>query len=429
MSARTLHLDRDGVLTNRVFLDDPRVTKLLAVLDREAETARVIGGAVRNALLGLPLGDIDVATTAIPDVIVARAKAARLRFIPTGIAHGTVTVLVGGLPFEVTTLREDVETDGRHAVVRFGRDYEADAQRRDFTINALSVDAHGRIMDTTGGLDDLAAGRVRFIGDAATRIREDYLRILRFFRFSADYATGHLDPAGLVAAVVEADGLSQLSRERVRSELLKLLVAERAADTVVAMDRAGILHRVVGTPCWPSRFERCRAIEAARSAPPDAILGLAALGLRDEADALALRDNLRLSNEERDRLRRLAAALALNWTSPKPPEARALSALLFNHGRETALDTVTLWHADSIAAADDAAWLAAARFATIAAVPALPVSGSDIMARGVTRGPLVGQTLKGLQALWIRAGFPESPTALHDLVDQAIAAAREKAGD
>lgn len=429
MRPRVLHIGPDGVLTNRVFLDDPRVAKLLAVLDRDGETARVVGGAVRNALIGVPLGDIDVATTATPDVIVARARAARLRCIPTGVAHGTVTVLVGGVPFEVTTLREDVETDGRHALVRFGRDYDLDAQRRDFTINALSVDAHGHIVDTTGGLDDLAAGRVRFIGDAVTRIREDYLRILRFFRFSATYATDALDPDGLAAAVAEADGLGQLSRERVRSEFLKLLVAVRAAETLAAMEQAGFLHCILGQPCWPSRFARCRAIEAARSVPPDPILGLAALGVRDEAEALALRDRLRLSNDERDRLRRLAAGLATPWVAPKPPEARGLSGLLYACGRETALDVVTLRHADSPAAADDTAWQAAARFVTIAAVPALPVSGADLMARGVTRGPLVGQTLKGLQALWIRAGFPESPTVLHDLVDQAIAAARDTPGD
>ena len=420
---RALQVDPDGRLENRTFLDDPRVTRLLAVLDCDGEEARVVGGAVRNAALGLPPGDIDIATTAVPDVVTARARAARLRPVPTGIAHGTVTVVAGGLPLEVTTLREDVETDGRHATVVFGRDFVADAHRRDFTVNALSVDRYGRVHDSVGGLADLANGVVRFIGDPATRIREDYLRILRFFRFSASYATGQLDPAGFAATVSEADGLSLLSRERVRAELLKLLAATDAVAVVAAMDKVGMAERVIGLPCHSARFGRYRSIAAASGAPPDPILGLAALALGVEGDAQALRDALRLSNEELNRLARLASCLAKVRSATKPPDAHAISALLFDQGRGSTLDALSLWQAESEAEPDDAGWQAAARFAAIAVVPTLPITGTDVMARGISKGPLVGRSLKAFQALWIRAGFPQSPAVLHDLLDQAVGSA------
>ena len=421
---RILHRDEFGRLSHRVFLDDPRLLDLLAILNADGEQARVVGGAVRNALIGAPPGDIDIATTAVPEVVIARAKAAKLRSIPTGVAHGTVTVVVAGFAFEVTTLREDVETDGRHAVVRFGRDFEADALRRDFTINALSVEADGRLHDYTGGIDDLEAGRVRFIGDPDTRIREDYLRILRFFRFSAFYGTGPFDTAGLEASRRNTDGMGRLSRERVRAELMKLLLAPRAADVITAMEDFHLLQPIVGLPCRPRRFQRLLQIMALRGMRPDAMLSLAALAVTDDSAPERLRDSLRLSNEERNRLARLAARVRRSRDSAAPPDAHALSALLFAEGRQTAVDVVTLWHVDSSASAEDVSWQAAARFAASTAVPALPVSGSDIMARGIRSGPMVGQVLKELQALWIRAGFPDNPSALHRLLDEAIETSR-----
>src|SRR4029077_2464537 len=206
------------------------LARLLDVLDAGGEEARVVGGAVRNALLGIPIGEIDIATTAVPDEVVRRAKNAGFKPVPTGIEHGTVTVVIGGRPFEVTTLREDVETFGRHANVRFGRDWKKDAERRDFSMNALSAGADGHVHDYVGGLADLKARRVRFIGEASKRIAEDYLRILRFFRFHAAYGHGLPDAAGLAACIAARAGLGQLSRERVRMELLKLLLARHATS-------------------------------------------------------------------------------------------------------------------------------------------------------------------------------------------------------
>ena len=424
MMVRELHSDSAGRLTDRTFLDDRHLQRLLTVLNADGEEARVVGGAVRNALLGAAPGDVDVTTTALPEVVVARCKAARLRTIPTGISHGTVTVVVAGQPYEVTTLREDVETDGRHAVVRFGRDFATDALRRDFTINALSVEADGLVHDYADGLPDLRAGRVRYIGDPRIRIREDFLRILRFFRFSASYAVGPFDTAGLESAGSEAAGLARLSRERVRSEVMKLLVAPRAADAVAAMEAVGILASVIGTECWPERLARYRSIMLARPAEPDPLLGLAALAVRSESAPARLRDSLRLSNDERNRLERLATRIAAGPPAAAP-DAHTLSSLLFAEGRQTAVDAVTLWHVDSFASPRDPAWLAAARFASIATVPALPVSGADIMARGISSGPLVGRVLKQLQALWITAGFPDSPAVLHRLLDEAIDTSRD----
>ena len=226
-------------LADAAWLKGGALPRLLAVLDRNGEEARAVGGAVRNALIGLPVEEIDVATTAVPDEVIKRVSAAGFKPVPTGIEHGTITVVIDKHPFEVTTLRQDVETYGRHAKVAFGRDWKADAERRDFTINALSAARDGTVYDYVGGLADLEARRVRFIGDANKRIAEDYLRILRFFRFHAAYAVGHPDPAGLAACIAGRDGLDQLSRERVRMELLKLLLAQHAAPTLTAMADAG----------------------------------------------------------------------------------------------------------------------------------------------------------------------------------------------
>ena len=212
---------------------------VLAVLDRDGEEARIVGGAVRNALLGMPPGDIDIATTALPNEIIRRTSAAGFRPVATGIEHGTVTVVADGVPFEVTTLRQDIETYGRRAKVVFGRDWRLDAQRRDFTINALFLSRDGAIHDYVGGGADLAAHRVRFIGDPATRIAEDYLRILRFFRFHASYGEGAPDPAGLAAGIRARERIASLSRERVRMELMKLLVAPRCGRRSRVMTEAG----------------------------------------------------------------------------------------------------------------------------------------------------------------------------------------------
>src|ERR1700704_5337679 len=239
MSAPPRRLDAD-------WLRDGAPAKLLALLDSDGEEARVVGGAVRNRLPAEPVGDVDIATTATPDEVIARVEAAGFKAVPTGIEHGTITVVAGGRPHEVTTLREDIETDGRHATVAFGRDWRRDAERRDFTMNALSVARDGTVHDHVGGLDDIRARRVRFIGNPASRIAEDYLRILRFFRFHAAYGEGAPDAAGLAACIAARGELATLSRERVRAELLKLFVAKHAVSALAVMAETGLLVSVLG---------------------------------------------------------------------------------------------------------------------------------------------------------------------------------------
>jgi poly(A) polymerase len=234
------------VLEDAPWLRSGATARVLALLNGNGEEARVVGGAVRNALLRIPIGDIDIATTALPAEVMRRAKAAGIKSVPTGLDHGTVTLIVDGHPFEITTLREDTETFGRKAKVAFGRDWIADAERRDFTINGMSVDAAGVVHDHVGGLEDIAAKRVRFIGDPDQRIAEDYLRILRFFRIHAAFGAGEPDRAGYLACIRARAGLAQLSAERVRMEMLKLMVAEGAVGAITAMADAGLLLAILG---------------------------------------------------------------------------------------------------------------------------------------------------------------------------------------
>jgi poly(A) polymerase len=411
---------RDGRLADRRLLETGRLARALAALNGDGEETRLVGGAVRDLALGEAVGDFDLATTALPEVVMKRARAAGFGVAPTGLAHGTVTVIVEGRPIEATTLRRDVDTDGRHAKVAFGRDFRDDALRRDFTINALSLTVDGTVHDYVGGLIDLAAHRVRFIGEARQRIREDYLRILRFFRFSARYGDGKLDRAGFAAAIAEREGLAILSRERVRAELMKLVVAPRAPQTLAAVCEAGLLQPLVAGQTDAARFARLAAVEAAGETAPDAALRLGALCVLIEEDAERLRERLRLSNAETDRLAALARGLADLHDGETPPSLGALRRLLFERRRQGALDALALFHADSGADVDDWRFIRARAFLLSTPEPTLPITGADVVARGVTHGQRVGATLKKLQALWIRAGFPREPETLARLLDEAL---------
>ncbi|MFZ0495570.1 MAG: CCA tRNA nucleotidyltransferase [Methylocella sp.] len=387
----------------------------LAALDQDGEETRIVGGALRNALLGRPVHEIDLATTLVPEAVMARATAAGLRAIPTGIAHGTVTVLAGVRSFEVTTLRQDIATDGRHAKVLFGRDFKADALRRDFTMNALSTTRDGRLFDYTGGLDDIAARKVRFIGEPARRIAEDYLRILRFFRFSADFGEGPLDSAGRLAAIRQGDGLARLSRERIRAELLKLFSARRAAEVCADVCADGLLHPLLALAPNPARLRRVAAIVP----PQDPLLRLAALCVKLPEDAARLRERLRLSNAEAERLEGAALALTGLHGLNEPPRPDELRGLLFRHGRQAAGDAIILAQADARPGHDDE-WERARKFLQDTEEPRLPFSGADFIARGITEGPALGEALKELQARWIKAGFPTDPARLARLLDETL---------
>ncbi len=399
----------------KALLDDASLLRLLTLLDRDGEEARVIGGALRNALLGRPVLECDIATTARPEVVTARAEAAGLRAIPTGIAHGTVTLLVDGKTFEVTTLREDIETDGRHAKVRFSRDFARDAERRDFTINALSMTREAMLYDYVGGLADLDAHRLRFIGDPTERIREDYLRILRFFRFAADYSEGPLDPNALHAAMVERGGLLQLSRERIRAELFKLLVARRAGEITRIFSETGLLGPLIASAPWPSRLERLLQLGAAD--PPDALLRLAALCVNLPEDAERLRDMLRLSNQEHQRLESCAEVLVTLHGLEEPPNLPMLMRLAFQYGKLAACDGLALAQAEA-SSLFRAYWENAIMFLRNAEELKLPFSGEDLKVRGLAEGRAIGEALKELQQRWIETGFPSNSDVLVRMLDE-----------
>ena len=399
------------------WLADKPLAQLLSVLDRDGEEARVVGGAVRNTLLALPHGDVDIATTALPAEVTRRAEAAGFKAVPTGFDHGTVTVVIEGRPFEVTTLREDVETFGRHATVKFGRDWKRDAARRDFTMNGLSLSPDGEVHDYVGGLEDLRARRVRFIGDAATRIREDYLRILRFFRFHAYYGAGHPDAEGLHAAILARAGLEQLSRERVRMELIKLMLAPHAVPVLAVMAECGLLGQVAGGVPYLASFANMAKVEAACGLAGDATRRLGALGVWVIEDAERLWQRLRLSNAEHERL----AAMGDGWWRVSAAMSEdAARRLIYRVGPQAFTDRVLLAWSRADANAHDAVWRDLALTPQRWTAPTFPVRAADFIARGLEKGPGLGAALERAEKAWINAGFPTDRKALNEIVNDAL---------
>jgi poly(A) polymerase len=376
--------------------------------------ARAVGGAVRNAILDVPVTDVDIATPAKPDAIIQACEAAGMQCVPTGLEHGTVTVISGGIPFEVTTLREDVETFGRHANVAFTDDWAADARRRDFTINALYCTADGTVIDPLGGLADLQQRRVRFIGDAAQRIREDYLRILRFFRFHAEYGRGALDPDGVAACVRERSGLAALSAERIRVELLKLLVAPRSVPTLAGMHEFGLLAGLLGLAPRPDLFARTVQIERDLALPADALLRLSALAVAVEEDIAHLSDRLKLSHAERESLlvidRRAQTWLGL--------DERAARRRLYELGPERWRRQLLAGAIASDVAATEPSWRMLYELPERWPTPQFPLRGADVLALGVQPGPAVGNLLREIEAWWIASDFAADEASLREQLRQ-----------
>jgi poly(A) polymerase len=337
--------------------------------------------------------------------------------VPTGIEHGTVTVVAAGIPFEVTTLRVDVETFGRKANVRFGRDWKADAERRDFTMNALTATADGTIHDYVGGLADLEARRVRFIGDPAMRIAEDYLRILRFFRFHAAYGEGEPDAAGVAACIAGRRGLEQLSRERARMELLKLLVAKGVVSALIVMADAGLLGSILGGVPLTAGVARIAEIEAALDLAPDPIRRLAALNVLIVEDAERLWQRLRLANAEHEWL----ASMADGWwrVSPKAGE-HAARRWLYRLGPEHYSNRVLLAWARASAQPDDDDWRRLATLPQRWTAPAFPLRAANFMQRGVEKGPALGAALRAAEEAWIAADFPADSETIGQIAANAV---------
>ena len=403
-------------LRDAPWLRSPAAMRVLTLLNADNEEARVVGGAVRNALLGLPVGDIDIATTATPDEVIRRAGLAGVKSAPTGIAHGTVTLIADGQPFEVTTLREDVETYGRKAKVAFGRDWQRDAARRDFTINALSVSLDGVVHDYAGGLADLAARRVRFIGEPAQRIAEDYLRILRLFRIHAAYGEGRVDREGLAACIAGRAGVATLSAERIRIELLKLLVAPGAAPALTEMANAGLLLPILGGVAYQASLDAIIRAEASLALAPDAVLRLGALAVWMKEDAERLASRLRLTNAEAKRL----DSMAHRWWRLAAMDETAARRRLYRLGPARYRDRMMLAAART-GGGIDAQLGALLTLPERWSAPAFPLKAADFLQRGLTPGPALGDALARAEDAWIDAGFPDDPALIESL---AAAAAR-----
>ncbi|MEK6541326.1 MAG: CCA tRNA nucleotidyltransferase [Pseudomonadota bacterium] len=380
-----------AALPAAAWRDDTALLRLFAVLGGREGLTRIVGGAVRDTMADQPVTDVDLATKLRPDAVVARLTAAGIKAVPTGIAHGTITAVVDGHVFEVTSLRRDVATDGRRATVAFTDDWAEDAARRDFTINALYADpVSGAVYDLTGGLADLAARRVRFIGDAAARIDEDHLRILRYFRFHVRFGCGDADPTTLAIIAAKAASLRALSRERIADELLKLLRLTDPVPALRLMLGAGLFAHMIAEVSAPSIDAVSRLVMAEQLAAlsPDPVLRLIALLPTDSSSAILVAGRLKLS-------KRIGKRLVAARCETAAHEPRAVAYAL---GIEAAIDRALL--------AGDAATTREALGGWT--VPRLPIGGGDIVARGVAAGPDVARILKAVEAQWVAEGFPDA---------------------
>lgn len=393
-------------ITPPEWMTAPATRAVLDALTSRGQPARFVGGCVRDAVAQRAVKDVDIATPETPEDVTEILTAAGIKVAPTGIDHGTVTAVTRGSHFEVTTLRQDVETYGRRAKVAFTDAWEDDAARRDFTMNAMYADADGAIYDPTGGLPDLKAGRVRFVGDAETRIREDVLRLLRYFRFYADFGHSPPDPEAIAACRKMAPEVPTLSVERVWSELQRLLASPRAPDVVALMHDEGVLAHILPEVAEISRLAPLVGLEAALALKPDPVRRLAALLDLDEARTRAFAGRLKLTNAQSKRLAAIAKARGDVDPTLEPVGRRAA---LYRLGTDLYIDLILLDWANAIAAnaADSAAeeWRALWNEAVDWHNPVFPLSGSDVMTLGVSKGPRIGKLLRAVEEWWIEQDF------------------------
>ncbi|MDX2145118.1 MAG: CCA tRNA nucleotidyltransferase [Rhodospirillaceae bacterium] len=387
------------------WMDEAGVQAVLSALGAPEVDVRVVGGCVRDALAGRAVADIDVATPDVPNRVLARLQAAGLKAIPTGLAHGTVTAVGGRRNIEITTLRRDTSCDGRHADVEFTSDWREDAQRRDFTINAMSLKPDGALFDYFGGRQDLAEGRIRFVGAPADRIREDYLRILRLFRFHAHYGRAPLDAATLAACAELKEGLSMLSGERVQHELKRLLAAPRPAAALEAMARVGVLAKILPEVTSAEAMAKLIAVEKEIDVMPHWLRRLAVL-LPEGAYVMPLGARLRMANRDRDDLAALVA--------PEPRITASMpntdiDLLLYRLGRDRILDRAMLAAARG---GNMYVWLPVLHRARDWVHRPMPLTGDDVMALGIAPGPLIGHALDLAEKVWAQSGFTATREAL-----------------
>ena len=376
---------------------------------------RFVGGCVRNSLMGHAVSDIDIASKLDPDAMMAALKEAGIRYVETGVAHGTITAVIKGTPYEITSLRQDVETDGRRAVVSFTQDWDKDAQRRDLTVNALYADLSGHVFDPTGeGLEDLKARKFRFVGDAAQRIREDYLRLLRFFRFMAWYGgEAPFDNEALTAARELQSGLKKLSAERVWSELKKLLLAPDPSRVVRVMSQQGVLETLLPESSNADGLELYVKLEQREGLAPDPLARLMAMSAREPLQMALLAKRLKMSKSETARLRGWADD---DGVLDPYADDRTKFQVIYKSGKAVVIDRARLRAAGEPDVIKSAHWINLADLAAGWTRPEFPLTGNDLKAAGVKPGPEMGRIMKALEALWVRSGFtvdkPKLLTAL-----------------
>ena len=410
-----------NIAKKALWLHNEGLQKLLHCLSENGEEARVVGGAVRNQLLGYPVNDIDIATTCVPDEIIKRVSEKGFKAVPTGYEHGTITVVVKGHSYEVTALRADIEPDGRRAKVIFGRDWKTDAKRRDFTINAIYADANGKIYDDVNGLADIETETLRFIGTAEERIREDYLRILRFFRLYAWVGKGRPDAEAIKACARLKDGLLQLSAERVWSEVKKMLSAPDPTRALLWMRQAAILGIILPeTEKWGiDAFRPLIETERVMRLPPDPLLRLFSIVPRDEVRLKKMAERLRFSKLEKTRLMDFARISPIKYNSSDIE----IKKLVYHHGKQAVLDelTLALSNARAHALSNDNALVEASHYTRLRKlteqydIPVFPLTGKDLLPLGITEGPAIGHKLKALEKRWVESGFLLDRKALLDL--------------
>lgn len=400
-------------IENAEWLKDPVLQRLFDALEGNGAETRVVGGAVRNTLMDEDVTEVDLCTTLLPDAVVERLNGSDFKTVPTGIEHGTVTVVSGGQNYEITTLREDVETDGRHAVVRFGTDWQRDAERRDLTINALYCDRHGLIHDPLQGIDDVMKREVRFIGDPARRISEDALRILRFFRFFAQYGSGRPDAAGLKACAASRTSIKQLSAERVWTELRKILSVSDPGRALLWMRTTGILEMVLpesekwGIDTIPSLVR----LEASENWAPDPLIRLMAIIRPHVPNVQQLAKRLAMSNRELERLEA--------WAESQPPafdvSMEEFQKQLYRGSQQGIVDRIRLEAAHQEADRNGGQLEKLLKMICQARRwqrPSMPVQGRDLVELGISAGPEMGKILSELEEAWIDSGFQLDRQAL-----------------
>ena len=400
------------------WLQDEALQTVLEALDAANGKARVVGGAVRNSLLGLPVADVDIATVWLPEQITKRIEAAGLRAVATGISHGTVTAICNNRPFEITTLRIDLSGDGRHAEIAYTQDWVADAARRDFTINALYLNSDGTIFDPLGGQQDVEERRVRFIGIADDRIHEDYLRILRFFRFFAQFSSGDIDVEGLAACIRGRIGVRELSAERVRAELLRLLEIKRCVETVETLSFTGILTDLLGGVAYLGTLRNIVAIEMALKLSPDRLLRLAVVACKIREDAARLARRLRLSKLE---AKRISKVMDGYWRLTPALSVQDCQKQIYHSGPNIFRDRVLMAWARSGADPDATDWLTLFTFPDRWKVPVFPINATIVMERGIGPGEQLGSILRIAEDIWIDEEFPQDKVALSVILDRAVA--------